>query len=299
MFFLLIVLALLFLAHFAFKFLWAKNITTYNFANINDQKIHYKVTGPLTAKPILLIHGIAANIHCWRHLTPLLIKDGFCVFEIDLLGFGFSDKPLKREFYSLKAQANLLGKFIDLVIKKPAVICANSMGGNIALELALRDKQNVESLILISPAYDAKISKINLANFAFLARLLFWMANPLIVRLIMQPIYGAKKSFTLRSIKDYLIPYLINSNAAYALMCSFDCVSDLNLKERIKEISAATLILWGKNDFVVSENKFAKKLSELIANSELKTHPAAGHHLQEEEPEWILNQINTFILGKV
>ena len=57
-------------------------------------KINYRVEGKAGIHPpILLVHGFGANINHFRHQYGPLVDAGYCVYAIDLLGFGASEKP--------------------------------------------------------------------------------------------------------------------------------------------------------------------------------------------------------------
>src|SRR2546423_1872056 len=79
------------------------------FVVIDNVKIHYVVEG--RGQDIVLIHGLAANIYCWRKLIPILARK-FRVWAIDLKGFGLSDKP-RGSSYDLQTQALLVSHFIE------------------------------------------------------------------------------------------------------------------------------------------------------------------------------------------
>lgn len=43
---------------------------------------------------LVLIHGFGASVYHWRYNIPALVKEGYRVLALDLLGFGLSDKPI-------------------------------------------------------------------------------------------------------------------------------------------------------------------------------------------------------------
>lgn len=107
--------------------------------------------------PILFIHGlgcagsfdypeVAAQKDLIEHRRIL----------IDLLGSGFSDKP-DNHLYTIKDHVSYLYNFIkDLKVNK-FIIFAHSLGGPIALELAAKCKDNVETIILSEANLDKSI----------------------------------------------------------------------------------------------------------------------------------------------
>lgn len=75
---------------------------------------------------------------------------------IDLLGSGFSDKP-DNHLYTIKDHVSYLYNFMkDLKVNK-FIIFAHSLGGPIALELAVKCKDNVETIILSEANLDKSI----------------------------------------------------------------------------------------------------------------------------------------------
>ena len=76
---------------------------------IDEHKIRYLESGD-SKKTLVLIHGLGASAERWDQVIPLF-ADEFRVIVPDLIGFGYSDKPLvdyTPEFFS-----DFLEKFFD------------------------------------------------------------------------------------------------------------------------------------------------------------------------------------------
>lgn len=94
--------------------------------------IHPGTEGPA----VLLVHGFGASAYHWRYVVPQLARS--CrVFAIDLLGFGWSDKPLV-DYSGYNVWADQCAAFLQEVVGGPAVVVGNSMGGFNALNMAAR-----------------------------------------------------------------------------------------------------------------------------------------------------------------
>jgi len=107
---------------------------------------------------ILLIHGYGAYSITWKDLIPPLIKAGKKVWTIDLLGFGYSDKPLDIP-YTLELYLEQINAFMHDMHIPRADLIGHSMGGAIALGMAMDFSDRVKSLTLISPmAYLSKVA---------------------------------------------------------------------------------------------------------------------------------------------
>lgn len=100
---------------------------------------------------IVLLHGLGEHAGYWRENVSALIAAGYRVIAPDLAGHGRSDKPNRA--YSMRWQAGLVMALCEqLQVKRPYTLVGHSMGGQVALRLALMSPERVKSLALIAPA---------------------------------------------------------------------------------------------------------------------------------------------------
>src|SRR5688572_8207326 len=76
-----------------------------NYVDVSDGeggrlRLHYVDEGPREAAPILMLHGEPSWSFLYRKLIPILTRAGLRAVAPDLIGFGRSDKPLRREDHS-------------------------------------------------------------------------------------------------------------------------------------------------------------------------------------------------------
>jgi pimeloyl-ACP methyl ester carboxylesterase len=95
----------------------------------NGYKIPYTITG--SGRPLLLVHGFGASIGHWRKNIPVLAGAGYKVFAIDLLGFGYAEKPPID--YTVELWRDQLKAFWETQINEPTMFVGNSIGGLICL----------------------------------------------------------------------------------------------------------------------------------------------------------------------
>ena len=101
--------------------------------------------------PVLLaVHGLGGTKASFLPTLALMSRT-HRVIAIDLPGFGDSVKPL-RAAYDARYFAGVLTDLLDVLGLERAHIAGNSMGGRIALELALTAPDRVERLVLLAPA---------------------------------------------------------------------------------------------------------------------------------------------------
>ena len=118
------------------------------FLQIDQNKIRYLESGD-SRNTLVLVHGLGASAERWEKVIPIFSKK-YRVIVPDIIGFGYSDKPLVD--YTPDFFTEFLEKFfIESEIKHPNLI-GSSLGGQIVAEYATSHSQEIEKLILVSPA---------------------------------------------------------------------------------------------------------------------------------------------------
>jgi len=99
-------------------------------------RCHWRFLGENNKKPILLLHGFGASSAHWRHNAQPLASAGYCVYGLDLVGFGESEQP-KIEKIDNKIWARQVADFIEEIVQtkkhRKAILIGNSLGGLTAL----------------------------------------------------------------------------------------------------------------------------------------------------------------------
>jgi pimeloyl-ACP methyl ester carboxylesterase len=107
--------------------------------------IHYIVAGKNQGEPVLLIHGFTANIELqWTPVIKALTED-YKVIALDCRGHGGSGKPHDPKKYGLEMVKDAVRLLDHLKIDKAHVV-GYSMGGHIALQVAVRYPERVKTL---------------------------------------------------------------------------------------------------------------------------------------------------------
>lgn len=102
-------------------------------------RVHYLDEGPKEAAPILLLHGEPSWSFLYRKMIPILVQAGHRVIVPDLIGFGRSDKPSKRDDYTYQRHVDWMKSLIlQLELKEITLVCQD-WGGLIGLRLAAED----------------------------------------------------------------------------------------------------------------------------------------------------------------
>lgn len=108
------------------------------------------LAGPADGEPVLLVHGSGPGVSAyanWR-LTIGPLAERFRVIAPDVVGFGFTDRP-DEVAYGLSTWTAHLVAVLDALGIERAHVVGNSMGGALALDLAVRHPQRVHRLVLM------------------------------------------------------------------------------------------------------------------------------------------------------
>ncbi|MGE8413398.1 MAG: alpha/beta fold hydrolase [Pseudomonas sp.] len=118
------------------------------FLEVGGERLHYTDEGRGPA--LVMIHGLSG---CGRNLTHSLapqLRDRYRVITLDRPGSGYSTRG-RGAPADLPAQASLIAKFIRALDLNQPLVLGHSLGGAIALSLALNHPQSVSGLILVAP----------------------------------------------------------------------------------------------------------------------------------------------------
>lgn len=113
----------------------------------NGLAYHYVEAGQGPA--VLLLHGFTGSSENWQPLQAALAA-GYRVVALDLPGHGQSEAPPNPARYGMAAVAADIGELLDHLQSGPAHLLGYSMGGRLALYLALAEPDRWRSLILES-----------------------------------------------------------------------------------------------------------------------------------------------------
>ena len=98
-------------------------------------RMHYLDEGPADGPVILLLHGEPSWSYLYRWMIPVLVDAGLRAVAIDLVGFGRSDKPVRREDYTYQAHIDWTWSAIEAIGLTDITLVCQDWGGLIGLRL--------------------------------------------------------------------------------------------------------------------------------------------------------------------
>ncbi|WP_346294273.1 alpha/beta fold hydrolase [Sphaerothrix gracilis] len=233
--------------------------------------------------PVLFIHGQGGAIDYW-YKNVFAIAQHHQVYALDWVGSGKSDKP--QATHTIDDLSQFIVHFMDSVGLSHAALIAGSVGGLLALKIALEFPERVDKLVLIGAGGLGK-------EVAFPARL---TSLPGIGELLNHPSPRAAK-FMMQQCVYNSTPYLDDNEfmelvlrnmssdilqfqtRTFRTMGNFFGIKPKvwqSIRDRLSEVQAPTLIVWGKQDraFPVSHAEVA---AQGIADAELRIFDHCGH----------------------
>jgi 2-succinyl-6-hydroxy-2,4-cyclohexadiene-1-carboxylate synthase len=247
--------------------------------------------------PLVLLHGFTGDATTWSDLVPYLDPHR-PAFAVDLVGHGLSDAPDDPRAYAMDAAvASVLAATVCAGIGR-AHWLGYSMGGRVALHLALAAPERVASLHLIgaSPGIDEPAARAAraaedaaLADFietagleAFVER---WMAHPLFAS---QARLGPERLARARAQRLRNRPH-----ALARTLRGMGTGTMEPLWDRLGEIHAPVLLVAGEAD--VKFRAIAEAMRARLPRAEVHIAPGADHAVQVEAPEDLGAAVRAFL----
>lgn len=258
------------------------------FLQIDGNKIRYLESGD-SKKTLVLVHGLGASAERWDQVIPLFTDD-YRVVVPDIIGFGYSDKPLVD--YTTEFFSDFLGKFLaELGINCPSVI-GSSLGGQIVANYAASNSNDVEKLVLVSPAGAMKQSTPALD--AYIMAALY--PNEQSAKNAFEMMEGSGKGIPEETINGF-VERMRLPNAKLAFMSTILGLKNSELiLSKLDTISTPTLIIWGSDDPVIPIN-YADSFVSGIQDCRFFRMDGCGHTPYVQDPSLFATKVLEFLNG--
>jgi pimeloyl-ACP methyl ester carboxylesterase len=239
---------------------------------------------------IVWIHGLSGSWQNWLENLPLFAQTHRCI-AMDLPGFGASEMPVEK--ITISGYAAAVDELLHALGVTRATVVGNSMGGFVGAELAIRFGTSVQKLVLISAAgltIEHQRNEHALAVLRRGSRLLAlgtgWLASKS-DELARRP---RSRLAILRLVATHpdrlpapLIAEQLRGSGGPGFIDALDALTNYPIRDRLGEITAPTLVVWGANDALVPVRD-AFKFGELIADSRVVVYEDTGHVAMLERP---------------
>ena len=256
------------------------------FLCVDGNKIRYLQTGT-SKNTLILLHGLGGSAERWLPVIPLFEKY-FRVIVPDLVGFGYSDKPVVD--YTPDFFVRFLENFLKAVrVSKPFII-GSSLGGQVAASYASLHPKRIKKLVLVSPAGTMKSSTKPLDAY-IMAAMYPNKKNALRAFELME---GSGKKIPDSIITDFVTRMKL-PNAKLAFMSTIlGMKSSTSIVPQIHSISVPTMLVWGANDGVIPL-EFSSAFISAIPDVTFLKIKNSGHTPYVEHPKLFTNKVLKFL----
>lgn len=268
------------------------------FITVDGIRVHYQEFGDAAAPPMLLIHGYTASVYVWKTVAPMFAEAGYRVIAVDLVGFGYSEKPSWFD-YAIQSQARILSRFLNRLGIGKAVVVGSSYGGAVALSFTLDYGEMVEKLVLVDSVINddqkdhpllrlAAIPGIGESLTPFLCDSRFFMRKRM-----QGTLAKANHAMITKDRIDNIIRPLAAADGHRSVLATSRNWDANRLEQDAHLINQQTLIIWGDLDKIIPiENGY--KLHGSILNSRFVILKSCGHVPQEEKSEMFTELVTEF-----
>jgi pimeloyl-ACP methyl ester carboxylesterase len=267
------------------------------FRPVDGLQVHLRDEGlKADSVPVLLLHGTSSSLHTWEGWSSTL-RGTRRVISVDLPGFGLTG-PDPRDDYRMERYTRFVTALLDSLRVTRVDIAGNSLGGEIAWNVAARHPTRVRKLVLVDPSGFAFTSTSVPIGFR-LARTpsLSWLFTRILPRSVVESsvknVYGNPALVTDTLVTRYYDLALRAGNRA-AVQARFAQSAPGADTALIARITAPTLMLWGGRDKLIPPSE-AARFQRVLPMAQLVMYPELGHVPQEEDPRRTVADVLGFL----
>lgn len=246
--------------------------------------------------PLLFIHGSGPGVSAyanWRLILPL-VEDQVHAYAIDMIGFGFSDKPSGNDVnYGRELWTQQIIDFMDAMELDQVNLVGNSFGASLGLSVALNYPDRINKFIMMGPMGVEDQIPYGLNEVWGYKGTREHMAQLI-------DLFTYNKEFATDELIDTRHSASLEPGFHEAFSTMFpeprqSSHDDLSFPDEvIKTVPHETLIVHGREDMVVPVRN-AYRLINLIQHAQLHIFGECGHWTQIEKSQEFANLVLDFV----
>ncbi|RMD62280.1 alpha/beta hydrolase [Candidatus Parcubacteria bacterium] len=248
--------------------------------------MHYEVFG--RGRPVILLHGWLGSWGVWQE-TMTYLGRFYRTYALDFWGFGESGK--KRDSYAIPDFVELVDQFMEQLGITRAPLVGHSMGGTVALSVAIQFPHRVSRVVVIgSPIEGSSLAlALKLAGYRPIAALVFrWM------NLLRAALRAAAPMIT----KDARWPEMIDRDLSRTTLESFlhsiASLRQVDLRPFLPQLRVPVMGMYGDQDVIVAPDQWIP-LKMGVPHARVERFPNAGHFIMLDEPERFQQTLHSFL----
>jgi 4,5:9,10-diseco-3-hydroxy-5,9,17-trioxoandrosta-1(10),2-diene-4-oate hydrolase len=271
----------------------------HKFVNIDGSNVRVIDVGE--GDVVLLIHGMFVASELWYSVLPFL-RTQHRVVAIDIPGFGLSDRPKDLSFYSPDYIGSFFSKLAAALGIESATVIGNSLGGVVAIHLALQCPDLVSKLILVDTAglgreisWTMRLSSVPLCGELFLQPSVRLMN--LVLKHSVYELSHVDSELPVVLARYFSIPGTVNAQLTFLRMgVNVRGQTSVLTDETIGRLCMPVLIIWGTDDSALPV-RHARRAHRVLKRSDLFLMTKAGHCPMLDNPADFASAVEKFLLA--
>jgi 3-oxoadipate enol-lactonase len=268
------------------------------FAHTNGCELYYEVTDFTRpwegeAEAVLFLHGLHGSLAWWNWFQTAVFARHYRVLTVDLRGHGKSHKPAGG--YSIQNMAEDVYGVLDRLGIARTHICGASMGGMIALQLALAHPDCASCLVLVDSfarapaglmgALDQWIADTEKRGYAGVMSTFDADYGEILFSADFRRRHPGFPAYETKMVLDNLMP-----DAAFIGACR--AIQAFDVSAELAQIDVPALIIVPNEGLAVAE---AQRLAEALPHAAVWAPEGVGHSVHVEAPDDFNAQVMGFL----
>ena len=270
-----------------------------NYLEQGELRMHYLEEG--AGDPVLLLHGEPTWSFLYRKAIPPIAAVAR-VLAPDYFGFGRSDKPVERDWYTYDRHYASIERFVDDLDLRELTVVVHDWGGPIGLRLAAERPERVTRLVITNTGlYAGRPPSDEWLRFRAFVRRVGTDLRPgqlvqitCVTELSDEVVAGYDAPHPVPEAKTALVmfPELVPTEPEHPSAATM-----LRVREALRDWCRPALVLFSDSDPIFSP-RVGERFAELIPGAELgEPLTGAGHFLQEDKGEELGARVAGWLAG--
>lgn len=241
---------------------------------VDNRPMHALVGTPAHGRPgdpIVMAHGLGVAAESLRFLGAELVANGRRSFAPDLPGFGLSGTHKPPHPLRIPGLADALRAWMETAGVQRAALYGNSIGAQIAADLAARHPDRVSALVLVGPTPDPDARTLP-------AQVWRWLKN----------LPRDRSAAGQGMLRGYW-------RAGFLRVArSFQYAVQDRIEEKLPRIRVPTLVVGGSRD-PIAPLHWVRYVCDLVPNGRLVVVEGAAHSIHGSHPERLAAEMTSFL----
>jgi pimeloyl-ACP methyl ester carboxylesterase len=247
--------------------------------------VHYEMHG--RGAPVVLLHGWLNSWDVWRPTMLGLSERGrHRIYALDFWGWGESDK---RAQFTLSSYASMVMQFMGSMGIAAAPVIGHSMGGTVALTVALDYPQLVKKVAIVgSPIRGNSLNwMLRMAGRQWVAHAV-WRVPHVLDIVTWRALAGDRRETYEMIRRD------VSRTTLEAFFLSIGDLRRADLRSRLDSLTMPAIGIFGVHDNIVNPNQ-AQLMSKYVPHARVEMMGQSRHFPMRDEPEKFLDVLSSFL----